>query len=511
MGILTDAPSGQTDFMGYTHEQLLAMFGTASPTHAFEAALKLGTAFTMLNDATKILSTGVRDLNWSGESADNFRTWSDQLITSTNQLADYSLHIGQTLLDVAQSIGSAKLPPIPTADIELVSAITSNPEVVSVVATFNPAEASNLSADFTRAKDNIENLRIEAAAEMRKLAMGYEAAGRRMAAAVPPKFPPPPNIFEVSLVDNTAVTIPVDRGAADPGDTDRPKGQAPDKQGTTGPTGDAGAVPGPLPVDTTSIPAVSGPPVPGTEPGAGPPPTTDVNLVGTGTLTRPDTGPTVAPPPPVSGGGTGGTGGTGTSSSLPPPITGVPGSVKPVPGGAKPATGRPGVPGIAGGTASGTGKFGGPSGGTGATPPGRPYSTGPSGTFGGRPIPGATTPGTAGGSTGARPYGRPGASGIVGGQTVAGSGNAAPRGTTARATTPGVAGNRPFSPGGSGIRTDGGRAPGTTGRPGRPMVGGVGSAASPEERRRRRERADYLEEDDETWTTRRPPVPPVVD
>ncbi|MEU8133057.1 hypothetical protein [Streptodolium elevatio] len=538
MGIVTDAPSGQTNFMGYTHEQLLQMFGTASPTHAFEASVRLGTASQMLTQAAEELASGIHNLDWDGESARRFREWADQLVVTTHHLANYSGDVGSTLLDVAVGIGSTKLPPVPTSDVELVDSITANPAALSVVATVSPTEAGKLAVDVDRAKANIENQRIEAAAQMRKLAMGYESAAARMTALAPPTFPDAPNLYGVENVAWNQIDGPGNGPSRPNGGAPPPTAHGTDGTGSGGSTGPGSTVTVPRTEVPTQVPPIAGTQDPGTVPGS-PLPPADVDLAGTATLTPPATTTPTAPSPPVPGGGTGGTG----STAFTPPIVGSPGLV----------SGRPGkAPG--GPTGPGSGPLSTPRPGTGTagrTPglpggtPNRPLSTGPTGTFGGKPVPsgapGTRIPGTPtavanGGTSGARPYGRPGTPAITGGQSVPGSTSAAsPRGGPrsgpvhggvpahptagqrgpAGGTGTGAIGNRPFSPGGSGLRNPAGGRPPITGaddgHTGRGPTGGAGRTAVPsDERRRRGGRAEYLQDDEDTAAAERPPVPPVV-
>ncbi|WTW97408.1 hypothetical protein OG216_30480 [Streptomycetaceae bacterium NBC_01309] len=536
MGIVTDAPSGQTNFMGYTHEQLLQMFGSASPTHAFEASLKLGTASQMLTQAAEELASGIHNLDWDGDAAERFRNWADQLVATTHHLANYSGDVGSTLLDVAVGIGSTKLPPLPTADLELVESIASNPMAISAVATVNPAEVGNLTAELDRAKANIENHRIEAASQMRKLAMGYESAADRMAALAPPTFPEAPNLYGVEHVTWNQINGPGNGPPGSGGYSPPPTAHGVDGTGSGGSTGPDTTVTVPKAEVPAQIPPITGMENPGTVPPVGHIPPAGLDLAGTATLTPPSATTPATLPPPVSGGGTGGTGGT----AFAPPVVGTPGTVSARPGKA------PGSPaGPVAGPRPGTGTAGRTTGVPGGTPY-RPMSTGPTGTFGGKPVstgvPGARIPGTptavaSGGTPGARPYGRPGTPAITGGQTVPGStGAASPRGGprtgpvhggvparpaaagprgAAGATAPGALGSRPFSPGGSGIRNPvGGRPLLTTaegGQAARGPAGGLGrTSASSDERRRRGNRAEYLEDDEEGPPTEKPPVPPVV-
>ncbi|NUU25724.1 MAG: hypothetical protein HOV68_30100, partial [Streptomycetaceae bacterium] len=192
-----DGPGSTTDFTGYSHEQMLQMFNGATPNLAFEAFMRLGAAGQALTEAAKVLSTEIGNLDWEGPAAERFRAWADQLVVATHNLSDYAGNVGGRMGDVAMSIGSVKLPPVPTADVDLVNSVTANPAAVSFAAATNPAEAAKLTADVEKAKTNIEAQRQEAAAQMRKLAMGYESAAHQLTTMVPPTFPPPLNLWGV--------------------------------------------------------------------------------------------------------------------------------------------------------------------------------------------------------------------------------------------------------------------------------------------------------------------------
>lgn len=505
-----------TDFSKFTHEQMLQMFAAASSDAAESAAARLRTASEQLTASAEMLRFDLERTGWEGKAADTFLAWAHELTNATHTTAAYVGEVAIAIDNIASAIGSTKLPQLPKDEIALITTLADGAGVLPAAAAIDPVGYQATMDKANAARTKIQGEHQETIAAMNKLASVYDVQTRRITELPEPTFPAPPNIPGVtnetpptsvprpetdgvdvrgsspnSTVTTPPVTVPTDGRRPDPGNG-QPPPPPPPAPGTPPPNGvitqppPPPTPPGPAPqlpppgvelaqiapVVPTPVPAppVTGPPMTGGGPPVGPmggplplgglppmvsggkpgttaPRTTRTTPVGPrpvvgGTQAQPASRPPVAPGKPTAG--------PGGVRGMP----AVPGSVHPPVANSRPGTAPPirgGTP-IAGGTAP-----------TGRTPLSGPVV--------GRPLPGTAVPGTAPGRT-------PGVSGRPG--------------------------NRPFTPGGSGLVSDapgarGGRAPFLPGTP-----------TGDEERRRRRERPGYADEDDETWGGDDTPVPPVI-
>ncbi|GHF64335.1 hypothetical protein GCM10018783_37230 [Streptomyces griseosporeus] len=478
---------GATPFEGMSHEQMLAWLDQANSGTVEGAAGKLRKAATEIRSIAEELKIRPQWVEWKGEGADAFRVWAGDLANSAHRLADFSedsakwLHTAATAISQAQtSIPRDK--PTATANLDAARANHNDPDAAAV--------ASKSTAELAALKANQEKVRLEAAAEMRKLAQSYDQSSTQMDKLERPKFPPPPSQF-VPGHDETWQDLPRTGGSGDA----RTGGATVGGGGSTG----GGSVIGHASVPGRPSEAGSPAHVVPSETHRPPanvdrPTRVEIDSVNTlpethrpapGPTTGPTTGPAPARPEPV----------------LPPSVTGMiqpttgrGGRMPTVPGGTgrqvggrsplAPGQGTAGVP--RGRGVTGSGQF--PHGPTSGTPANRtlpgqgvgrnlPSATGATGrptgpgVTGGRP----TGPGV----TGGRPTG-PGVNGRPTGPGVANGRPAGPRVTEGRQTGPGVVGGRPSNtvaggrPGGPvGPGTPGGRPTGPAVNSGLPTNQGV--------------------------------------
>ncbi|MER5985289.1 hypothetical protein [Streptomyces sp. NPDC001787] len=472
-----------------SHEQMLAWLDQANSGAVQGAADRLLSAATEIRKIAEDLKIRPQMVEWKGEGADAFRTWSADLANSTLRLGDYSEGASKWLARASDAIAAAQVA-IPRTHAGAAANLAAAKEAR------NDPDASAVAreaADTLLA--NKEANRQEAAAQMRKLAESYAFSSSQMKGLEKPVFPPPP----------AAISAPPEEGRGQYENVGRGVGAA---------VGSAGHVSGPQAPGPEGPGNVTAPPIYGETPGAPVrptvaqpvdmgidsvatlpdpstlPPTTTPNVPSPG---RPETGlptsPTVLPnvgpvaPPTTSGGG------RGLPNGVRPPIpTAGP------PNFSGPGT-RPPGPGIVGGRPVPQ-TPGRPMGGLPRTPvignEGTHASRGPMGH-------GPAMGGTSGGQ-----------SGIVGGRRLAGETGGMVGG---RPQQPGHATARPFTPGGTGLvrggtSPEGARGTGQFGR------GGAMAAQRSGEPRRDEgaDRPDYLTEDEETWQQgNRRIVPPVID
>ncbi|MGP4088771.1 translation initiation factor IF-2 [Streptomyces sp. KR55] len=513
-------PGGGTSFEDMSHEQMLAWLDRANAGTVQAAADRLVTAAKEIRKIAEELKVRPQWVEWKGEGADAFRTWSADLANSTLRLGDFSEDaakwlgqasgaIAQAQASIPRDAGSAQ------ANLDAARATRNDPDAAAVAAK-SESELAALAA-------HKEEVRQQAAAQMRKLGETYSLSATQMNALERPKFPPPPE----AIAPGRSEDVNDRQVLARPGDANQ--GAVATSSGAVS-AAQAGAV-------GTSESGSSSPDVAPRQRPAGldiTAPTEihmDVDSVDTlPEVTRNPAGPVGAPPGPARPEG----GGPSPTGLLPPALGGAKGPVLPTgpgpvgravatgrtpllpgTGPAGPPTGRgPGVPGVPGG---GQGIVGGrpatPSAGrsTGALPRGlvvgggSPASLGPVGpsTASGRPVGHASGPQA---QTSGRRTSSP-SSGVVGGSPQqqagrAGAGSTGPvgSGTAGRvgAARGGIAGGVP-----SGTRTGDGRN-GVA-----PPRSTPGSSRTDNRNGQHR----LATEDEETWrqSDGRRIVPPVVD
>lgn len=476
---------GRTPFESMSHEQMLAWLDQASSFHVQDAADRLSAAAGEIRSIAQLLKFRPERVRWEGEGFDAFVEWGASLASSTFRLADYSDEASKWLGQSSGAIARAQ-----AAIPRYTSKAQAQANLDAAKAHHNDPDASTVAAKAEAAlAATQEQNRLEAAAEMRKLAQAYDQSASQMDNLEVPTFRPPPGEF-VPPPDKSVGTQDLYRSGGDTSAGDVAGGEH------VAPASVAGGSPaqGTAAVRVTGLETSPGVPEPRTPPVAmeidsvntlppaqtAPPAPTTLGPI------RPEGGPTNPPvnlAPPVSGGG-----------PLPPHAKqSVTERVPGVPRGPVPPGQSTGVPGPGSG---------------GARPP-------KDGIVGGRPVPPASGQATgiprgnvigAGGGGNARPPLAHGPGGVAGGM---GSGQSrTPGGRRFASETGGIVGGRPVQTGLTGGR------PSTQSSSG-PARGGVaGTPSRPSSRRDNTEgdRPDYLTEDDETWQRNNGRVvPPVID
>ncbi|WP_250286260.1 WXG100 family type VII secretion target [Streptomyces atroolivaceus] len=476
-----------TPFDSMTHETMLAWLDMANSGAIQGASDRLVSAGEEIRKIAEEIKVRPQTVEWKGEGADAFRTWSADLANATLRLGDYSEGASKWLARASDSLASAQVA-IPRTD------ASAQANLAAAKAARNDPDAS---AVATKSLETLlaakESNRQEAAAEMRKLAQSYALSASQMDGLEKPVFPPPPGAImperAVGYGGSETYGGPASGRAAAEGEgatrgvtTHSDPSQAPGSGSQGAPDASAFRVPPHLetPVSmevnsTATLPqSPSTPPVP--QPGP--------SVTG-----RSDSGlPTGLAVPPAFGGGTRSTPGPfssakGAGPSVRPPL--LPGQ---------------GVPGA--GSASRTPRDAGI---TGGRPVAQPT---------GRGLPGGTVVGGEG-TQGRSPMGHGGMSGggaarsgAMGGRPPAGGNSGVVGGRPRQA---GRSGERPFTPGGTGLvrGNENGRVAGQA-------AGGLRAPSSrrPGDPRRDEggERPDYLIEDEETWKQGgRRVTPPVIE
>ncbi|MEV8454524.1 hypothetical protein AB0467_19540 [Streptomyces sp. NPDC052095] len=453
-----------TDFDGMTHERMLEWLDRASSGEMQAASDRLVGAASEIRRIAEDLKVRPQWVEWKGQGADAFRTWSADLANATLRLGDYSEGVSKWLGEASNAVASAQAS-IPRteagaqADLEAALAARNDPDA-SDMARKSAAEL------IETGKRNRE----EAAAQMRKLSQTYAMSSSQLASLEKPVFPAMPQamVSQRSLgrdgqqhhrgISSEEGGAPTSGGAGHPAAPESRREAVPGGVGQVGSAAGAAAAPY---VARPSAPGTVGITVDGVTalPDASSPPATNPSVPPAGPradgLPSPVQG-AVPPVPPsrIGPAGPRGTTGAGGATGLPSPPVSAPGPTVPGPG----AVGRPpGANGIVGGH---------------AVPPGqaRPTAGMPRGT-------------------------------VIGGESA--------RGTAPVGRTPGMGGGvsrvPPITGGAVGGHQQQERGP--AGGPAR-----VGSGANRAGRDERRDRPDYLVEDEETWQQGvRRVVPPVID
>ncbi|MFF8907887.1 WXG100 family type VII secretion target [Streptomyces olivaceoviridis] len=461
--------AGRTDFENHKLNAMLDLVHHANPEHLETASKVLWDARTAIHDAATDLETHLKGVDWEGEGAEQFRSWTDGLIAWTKGLA--------TFADVAAT-------EISTAATGLASVRSSMPKERDP----RPADGQKLPTELPKAKQvdsnpdyatalKVEKNRQEAINQMNRLASFYSVSATALGMALetdPKPFTPIPDL---GVPRPTGLEKPVRSGSSTPaslgGGVTRSHGSVTGSHvepATSSGTGGRGHVPPLREVHEPSTPSgrevgteintttTLPPQAPATPPST--PPSTVPTTSGGGQTPPLPTGPMVPPIAPTTGrtpgygpsgrlpvSAQGRTGPSGTGSGRVP--QGPVGQQRRTVSGGRVPQGPMGQGGrqVAGGRAS-QGPLGQGARATGrATPAAQPGARGPvqSGRAPmGRPVTGGTprTTNTPGGRTGATGPTGPARNGVVGGKPVTGptSGGAAnprvPRGMVVGAEEP---------------------------------------------------------------------------
>ncbi|MET8327241.1 translation initiation factor IF-2 [Streptomyces sp. NPDC005181] len=486
-------------FDDMSHERMLEWLDAANSGEIQGAADRLMSAASEVRKIAEDLKVRPQWVEWKGEGADAFRTWSADLANATLRLGDYSEGASKWLGEASNAIASAQVS-IPRteagaqANLEAALAARNDPDASAV------AKKSAETLIASREKN-----REEAAAQMRKLTQTYTFSSSQMTALEKPVFPAMPQVIAPQVAQKLGGG---QDGHIGPGTG---YGSAASSTGyATAPGHSTEAAPGVSALGGgmggsphTVLPSVSRP--------------VDMGIDGMAVLPDAPSSPVANPVVPPTG---------PRSDTVLPPTVGI---IPPVPhtspsaprstGGGGRTVGMPRPPVSTPGLSP-----------LGPGPMGRP--AGPNGITGGRVVPsnsGRPAVGIPRGTVigrenahGQAPMGR--APGMGGGIGPGVSPNAAGGGRRLTGETGGVVGGRqqqgragtsPFTPGGSGsvrggASGDSERGTGLAGRGG--GIAPQGSRTHATGRYEGGERPDYLVEDDETWQQGgRRVVPPVID
>lgn len=472
-----------TDFDNKTHAQMLEWLDHASSGEMQAAADRLVSAASEIRKIAEDLKVRPQWVEWKGQGADAFRTWSADLANATLRLGDYSEGVSKWLSEASNAVASAQAS-IPRTE----AGAQANLE--AALAARNDPDASEV------AKKSAETLiesgkrnREEAAAQMRRLSQTYTFSSSQMTSLEKPAFPAMPQVIAPQIDErydgrqDEHIGPGGGSAASGTGYVMAPGHGTQAAADVTTPAGSVGVS------SRTALPSVSVPVDMGIDGVAtlpDTPPSPVANPVVPSTGPRPDGLPSptpgiIPPAPEISPTAPRNTSGGGRTTGLPRPSVSAPGVTPLGPG---PVGRAPGPNGITGGRVVPPG-------------PGRSAVGIPRGTVIGSENTHGTAPmGRAPGMGGVGPGVSPSAGGS--GRRLAGEAG----GMVGGRQQPGHGLTRPFTTGGSGL-VRGGASEGS-------MRKGAGAHATGHDEGG--VRPDYLVEDDETWQqSGRRVVPPVID
>ncbi|EKX65780.1 hypothetical protein STRIP9103_03820 [Streptomyces ipomoeae 91-03] len=180
-------PGGIFDNM--SHEQMLQWLDQANSGTVQAAADRLAAAAKEIHKIADELKVRPQRVEWKGEGADAFRTWTADLANSTLRLGDFSESSAKWLAQASDAIARAQAAIPRTAE-------GAEANLVAAASAPNDPDADTISKkssdELAALAVNKEKVRQEAADEMIKLGQAYEFSAVQLNALERPKFPPPP-------------------------------------------------------------------------------------------------------------------------------------------------------------------------------------------------------------------------------------------------------------------------------------------------------------------------------
>jgi hypothetical protein len=168
-----------TSFDGMSHEQMLQWLDQANAGSVQAAADRLTAAAREIRSIAEELKILPQWVEWKGEGADAFRTWSGDLANATLRLGDFSDGAAKWLGEASGAIAGAQasIPRDRAGARANLDAASIGAKSLRELAALDAAE---------------EKVRQEAAAQMTKLGQAYRLSASQMEGLERPRFPPPP-------------------------------------------------------------------------------------------------------------------------------------------------------------------------------------------------------------------------------------------------------------------------------------------------------------------------------
>ncbi|TXS72719.1 translation initiation factor IF-2 [Streptomyces sp. me109] len=185
--------TGSTSFEDMSHEQMLSWLDQADAGTVRAAAHRLTAAAKEIRKIAEELKIRPQWVEWKGEGADAFRTWTGDLANATLRLGDFGADSATWLGHASDAIAQAQVS-IPRdragarANLDAAAAAHNDPDA-ETVSHRSTTELAALAADK-------EKVRQEAAAQMTKLGQAYRWSATQLDGLERPRFPPPPKAIQ---------------------------------------------------------------------------------------------------------------------------------------------------------------------------------------------------------------------------------------------------------------------------------------------------------------------------
>lgn len=185
--------TGGTSFEDMSHEQMLQWLDRANSGMVQSAADRLAAAAEEIRRIAEELKVRPQWVEWKGEGADAFRTWTGDLANATLRLGDFGADSATWLGHTSDAIARAQAS-IPRdqagaqANLDAATASPNDPDA----ATIRHKSTTELTALATHK----EKVRQEAAAQMTKLGQAYRLSATQLDGLERPRFPPPPKAIQ---------------------------------------------------------------------------------------------------------------------------------------------------------------------------------------------------------------------------------------------------------------------------------------------------------------------------
>lgn len=198
-------------FENMSHERMLQWLDQANSGTVQAAADRLAAAAEEIEKIAEELKIRPQWVEWKGEGADAFRTWTADLANSTLRLGDFSESSAKWLAQTSDAIARAQAAIPRTTE-------GAEGNVAAAASAPNDPDADTISAksseELAALAANKEKLRLEAADEMIKLGQAYEFSAVQLNALERPRFPPPPEAVMPETPESVYDRKSLDRSGA---------------------------------------------------------------------------------------------------------------------------------------------------------------------------------------------------------------------------------------------------------------------------------------------------------
>ena len=217
-----------SDFEGKSWVELHAMIAGANPKDFHARAAALHEAAEHMDQLSQELGTNVKAVEWQGESGDAFHSWTQQLVTTTSDLATYTKNVAKGLGGVGDALGKT------------VAGIPKPPATTITASPYRPYQPV-----LNQALPLIDNAETnEAINLMSSLSSSYSTTAADFKAAPPVFKPMPAAMVPADDYDGEETQIGIGNGSGNKSGTRYPSPQPSSGYRQTPGSGDPGSTGG---------------------------------------------------------------------------------------------------------------------------------------------------------------------------------------------------------------------------------------------------------------------------